>query len=699
MKKTKASKVFGKYLWTNETMKKYLSKSSFSQFQELKKIDGQMDFALAEQVAVAMKKWAICMGATHFTHWFQPLTGKIAEKHEAFIDVNKKGITIENFGAKALTKNETDASSFPNGGERLTFEARGYTIWDYTSPAFIKSDSAGNKVLYIPTAFCSYKGQALDQKTPLLRAMEVLNSQSLQLLQLLGYKNVKKVVPHVGCEQEYFLIKRKHFQNRPDLIFTGRTLFGGEIIKSQEAHHHYYGVIKDEVSLFMHELNSELWKVGVMSKVQHNEVAPAQHEIVSIFTTANITADQNQITMEIMSRLARKHGFEVLFHEKPFANLNGSGKHNNWSLITDTGMNLMNARLKDNTLFLLFFTALLSAIDEYAPLLQMSAATQQNDLRLGGFEAPPSIISVYVGDDILDVIQKIEKGEIAKGKTKEFLDIGVNLLPKTFKDNSDRNRTSPFAFTGDRFEFRMLGSSQTLAFSNVVICTILANKLKQIIEEIKNSTDDMGLTVASIIKENIVKHKKIIFNGNGYDAAWHQEAKKRKLKSFSNAVDAYSVLSDKAIIKLFKDSNVLSESELKIRQDACYLAYIEGIDIELKTARHMLNKQIIPSLLQVNINNTKYLKATGSIKDINNVNKINIIKKIDEAINMLIKKEQQLEKLQMQSEKLSHLKNKAEFMRDNVRVELEKTANVFNDIEIYIPKNVQPFPSYNEILF
>ena len=544
---------FGENVFNDEVMQEYMSLDTYKELREVIDSGKSLGLDLANRVAEAMKEWAMNNGATHYTHWFQPLTGATAEKHDSFISIDKHGKTILEFTGKNLSKGEADASSFPSGGIRAVFEARGYTVWDCSSPAFIKKIANDRAILYIPTAFCSYNGEALDKKTPLLRSMEALNREGVRLMHLLGYNDVNKVTANVGGEQEYFLIDKKHYDLRPDLKFTGRTLFGSNAPKGQEQNDQYYASIKTRVANFMAELNDELWKLGITAKTQHNEAAPCQHELAPIFCTSNIATDQNQIIMDTMKKVAEKFGLVCLLHEKPFANVNGSGKHNNWSVLTDTGLNLLKPgkNPSSNTLFLLAITAVIAGVDEYADLIRTSASNPGNEHRLGGHEAPPSIISVYIGDDLQNVIDNFVAGNSSDVAQKQFIDTGVNYLAELSKDTSDRNRTSPFAFTGNKFEFRMVGSSATLSNPNTTINTIVAEMFARIANELESVNEsERQNKVVEIIKRLYEEHKRVIFNGNNYSKEWLREAKKRGLNNITNCIDAYESLTTPKSVEL-----------------------------------------------------------------------------------------------------------------------------------------------------
>ncbi|HHU73200.1 MAG TPA: glutamine synthetase type III, partial [Clostridiales bacterium] len=594
----KLTEIFGIDVFNDAVMLERLPKKTYFALKKTIESGEDLDPAVAEVVAHAMKDWAIERGATHYTHWFQPMTGITAEKHDSFIRPTSDGKAIMEFSGKELIKGEPDASSFPSGGLRATFEARGYTAWDCTSPAFLREDAAG-VTLCIPTAFCSYTGEALDMKTPLLRSMEAISTQVIRILKLFGHNDVKRINPSVGPEQEYFLIDKSKYLQRDDLIFTGRTLFGAMPPKGQEMDDHYYGSIKERVASFMRELNIELWKMGVTSKTQHNEAAPAQHELAPVYSTANIATDHNQLVMEYMKRIADHHGLACLLHEKPFAGVNGSGKHNNWSLITDTGRNLLDPGKTphENIQFLLFLAAVLKAVDLHADLLRVSAANTGNDHRLGGNEAPPAIISVFVGSQLEDVLaQLVETGEAKTCKDGGKLNIGVHTIPELKKDATDRNRTSPFAFTGNKFEFRMVGSSMSIATANTILNTIVADVLCDMADELEKASD-FDLAVHDLIKETVTNHQRIVFNGNGYSEAWVEEAKRRGLPNIKTMVDAIPALVTEKAIKLFGKHNVFSAVELHSRAEIMYELYSKAINIEAKTMISMANLKYIPSVI------------------------------------------------------------------------------------------------------
>lgn len=596
MRDVKLTKVFGKNVFNDAIMKERLPKETYKALRKTINDGEPLNKHVAEVVASAMKDWAIENGATHFTHWFQPMTGKTAEKHDSFISLTEDGRAIMEFSGKELAKGEPDASSFPNGGLRVTFEARGYTAWDCTSPAFLKEDEAG-VTLCIPTAFCSYTGEALDKKTPLLRSMQAIDKQATRVLKAFG-KNVSKVVTTVGAEQEYFIIDKRFYQDRKDLIFTGRTLFGAMPPKGQEMDDHYFGSIKERIAAFMKELDVELWKLGVSSKTKHNEVAPAQHELAPIFATTNIATDHNQLVMESMTKIANRHGLVCLLHEKPFAGVNGSGKHNNWSMSAE-GANLLEPGKTphENAQFLIFLSAIMAAVDTHAPLLRLSAANAGNDHRLGANEAPPAIISIFVGDQLEDILEQIEAGELTYSKKAERLQIGVDTLPNFRKDVTDRNRTSPFAFTGNKFEFRMPPSSGSIAGPNIIINSIVADQLMMIADELEQA-EDFDAAVNEIITRLVKKHKRIIFNGNGYSDEWVEEAAKRGLPNIASTVGSIESLVEDSAVELFTKLGVFTKTELEARAEIQYEEYYKTINIEATTMVAMASREILPACIE-----------------------------------------------------------------------------------------------------
>lgn len=682
--RTMLEKMFGKDVCSDETLKKLMPRKGFKRYQELKLNGEELDIITARKIAKAIKTWALKNGATHYSHWFMPLTNKTAEKQVSFVEIDTKGKMIEDFNEKSLIKGETDASSFPNGGSRMTFEARGYTIWDYTSPVFIKSDSFGNKVVYIPTAFLSYNGTALDEKTPLLRAQESLSAQAIRVLKVLGYNDVKKVTMSLGAEQEYFLIKTEAYNKRFDLKMTGNTLFGSSAIKSQEMCSHYFGTIQDDISGFMNEVDNILWKMGITAKLQHNEVAPCQHEFVPIFSTVNVACDQNQIIMETIKNVAKKYGYTALFNEKPFKNINGSGKHANWSLDTNTGINLFNLKQKDKLLFCTFFIAMIEAIDRYYKLIRLSCSYRNNDLRLGGDEAPPTIVSVFASDFVLDLIESLN-GESKVDLKKSILNVRVKSLPKTEKDFCDRNRTSPFAFANNKFEFRMIGSSQSVSFPTTCICAMLSKVLNEYAEAIKE--DATREDISRFIKNRYDLHKRIIFNGNGYDKAWEEMAKKRGLVNYKDSLEVYPTLLDGDIVELFEDTKVLDLEELKLRQSTLYKNYFDNILVESKTMKELVNKSILSSI-------DKYIKSLNLEIKTNKEIKRKFEKEYEEiyiASNILENKIKEYEDCKK-------IENKISITKDLICV-MKNLRRMYDDIETLIPKEYMPFINYNEILF
>lgn len=643
-----------------------------------------------------MKDWAIEKGATHFTHWFQPMTGVTAEKHDSFIYPDKDGNIIMEFSGKELIKGEPDASSFPSGGLRATFEARGYTAWDPTSYAFIKDGT-----LCIPTAFCSYSGEALDKKTPVLRSMQALNKQALRILKLFGKTNIKKVITTVGPEQEYFLVDKEMYEKRPDLVFCGRTLFGARPPKGQELEDHYFGTITPRVSAYMKELDEELWKLGVLAKTKHNEVAPAQHELAPIFATTNIATDHNQLTMELMKSIANKHGLACLLHEKPFAGVNGSGKHNNWSISTDTGVNLLEPgdTPSENAQFLLFLTSIIKAVDDYQDLLRVSVASAGNDHRLGANEAPPAIVSIFLGDELTEILKSIENDTSYICKEKSPMEIGVRVLPKFFKDTTDRNRTSPFAFTGNKFEFRMLGSAFSIAGANIVLNTIVAEELSQFADILENSSNfDEDLN--TLIKNTIKSHNKIIFNGNNYSNDWVKEAEKRGLLNLKTTPDALPSFVNSKNVELFTKHHVLSETELYSRYEILLDNYSKTIHIEALTMIDLAKKEIIPAILGYQgeiaeiANNKKKLSSS-----IQCCLEENILNKISTLGNSLYSKLEDLEKSVLDAKLHTEALDLAKYYRESVFMNMQQLRAVVDELETLVSKKYWTLPSYGELLF
>ncbi len=691
------SDYFGSLVFDDRVMK---AKLSAKVYQSLKKtIDegAPLDSNVANAVASAMKDWAVEHGATHYTHWFQPLTGITAEKHDSFISPAPDGRVIMEFSGKELIKGEPDASSFPSGGLRATFEARGYTAWDPTSYAFIKG-----KTLCIPTAFCSYGGEALDKKTPLLRSMEALNKQALRILHLFGKDNVKCVRTSVGPEQEYFLIDKELYDQRKDLIFTGRTLFGAKPPKGQEMDDHYFGVIKPRVAEYMDDLNRELWKLGILAKTEHNEVAPAQHELAPIYSTTNIATDHNQLTMEIMQKVAAKHGLVCLLHEKPFAGVNGSGKHNNWSIATDTGVNLLTPGETpyENAQFLVFLCAVIKAVDDYQDLLRLSVATAGNDHRLGANEAPPAVISIFLGDELTAVLDAIENDKPYSGSEKTQMKLGVPSLPRFFRDNTDRNRTSPFAFTGNKFEFRMLGSSNSIACANIMLNSAVAASLEQYADELE-SEKDFDSAVHSLIKRTIKDHKRIIFNGNGYDDSWIAEAtEKRGLLNLRTTPDCMGRLLDKKNVDMLIHQKIYSEAEIESRYEIMLENYCKAVNIEALTMTDMTRKEILPA---VEAYTAELASAAGAKKSIDSELSCAYEKRLINKLSMLADRidsaDEILEKKIAEYSTITDITEASCFIRDEILPAMANLRAAADEAETLTAEKYWPFPTYGKLLF
>ena len=692
--------LFGCNVFSIGTMRERLPKEAFEEIESIIDHGGELSKKTADIVANAMKDWAIEKGATHYTHWFQPLTGITAEKHDAFVThPDRDGRMIMEFRGKELIKGEPDASSFPSGGLRATFEARGYTAWDITSPAFVKETATG-PTLCIPTAFCSYTGESLDKKTPLLRSMEVLSREALRIVRLFGNTEATKVIASVGAEQEYFLVDQQKALLREDLIFAGRTLYGAPAPKGQEMDDHYFGVIRERIGAFMKDVNIELWKLGVTAKTQHNEAAPAQHEVAPIYESANVAVDHNQLVMETMKKVALRHNLVCLLHEKPFAGINGSGKHNNWSMSTDTGINLLEPGKTphSNKQFLLVLAAILKAVDDYAPLLRMSAATPGNDHRLGANEAPPAIISVFLGDQLEDVLNQLcEKGEATRSLEGSQLETGVSTVPRFSKDATDRNRTSPFAFTGNKFEFRMVGSSASIADPNIVLNTIVAETLSQAADILENA-DDFEIALHDLIKEWVTDHIRIIFNGDGYSEEWVKEAERRGLPNIKNTVDANAVLSDPETIALFEKHGVMSAVELTAREEVGYENYSKAINIEARTMIDMAKKEIIPAVMKYT---TTVAQSVAAVKAVG----------ADASVQekVLADTTAELSRLSAAVEKLTEATNAAVVMedpkeqaiayRDTVFAAFAEVREPADKLEMLVDEKVWPFPTYADLLF
>ena len=688
------SEMFGSMVFNDEAMKARLPEEVYNSLQNTIQNGKHLDLSIANVVAAAMKDWAIEKGATHYTHWFQPMTGITAEKHDSFISPKDNSTVIMEFKGKELVQGEPDASSFPSGGLRATFEARGYTAWDPTSYAFIKG-----KTLCIPTAFCSFGGEALDKKTPLLRSMEVLGKAAIKIIHLFGNEDVTKVKTTVGPEQEYFLIDKDLYYQRPDLVYTGRTLFGAMPPKGQELDDHYFGSIKPRVKAFMLELDEELWKLGVFAKTEHNEVAPAQHELAPIFTTTNLATDHNQLTMELMQRVAKKHNFVCLLHEKPFAGVNGSGKHNNWSLSTNTGVNLLEPgeTPSENAQFLLFLCAVIKAVDEYQDLLRISVASAGNDHRLGANEAPPAIVSMFLGDELSAVLDALEKDEKYMGKEKEQMRVGVHVLPRFPKDTTDRNRTSPFAFTGNKFEFRMLGSSASIADTNTVINTAVTQVLNEFYD-ILSQAEDFNTALHDLIRDTIKAHKRILFNGNGYDDKWTVEAEKRGLSNLRSTPDAVSHLLDKKNVELFVNNKVFSEKELRARFDIMLENYTKVINIEALTMIDMAKKSIIPAVSKY----TKELVKTASMKRDMGIEagyETKVATKLSALNTEAYEITERLESEVCHANLEKDVERNARLHEERVLSTMNALRMVVDEMETVTSKEYWPMPNYSELLF
>jgi glutamine synthetase len=693
------TKIFGSNVFNTDVMQNRLPKDTYKAFQ--KTLVGGLPLApeVADVVANAMKDWAIEKGATHYTHWFQPLTGSTAEKHDSFISPTINGGVVMEFSGKQLIQGEPDASSFPSGGLRATFEARGYTAWDCTSPAFLKEDGAGNVTLCIPTAFCSYNGEALDKKTPLLRSMDAVSKQAMRVLRAVGNTTASRVYATVGPEQEYFLVDKKLYAERLDLICTGRTLFGAPAPKGQEMEDHYFGQIKDRVSEFMKDLDVELWKMGITSKSKHNEVAPSQFEMAPIFATTNIAADHNQLVMETMQKIALRHGLACLLHEKPYAGVNGSGKHNNWSLSTDDGQNLLEPgnTPHENGQFIMFLTALIIAVDRHADLLRAAAANSGNDHRLGGNEAPPAIISIYMGDELTEILKAVASGKRSKGTNSSFVRIGVDTLPPLPRDNSDRNRTSPFAFTGNKFEFRMVASSASVSGPNVVLNSIAAEALDEIATRLEKAKD-IQREATAIVREAMKKHGHIIYNGNNYSDEWVKEAEKRGLPNIRSTVEALEAISRPKAIKLFNKYKVLSTKEVRARHEVYVEQYAKQINIEALTALDMARTLYIPAVIN-------YISdLAGSVCVVSDAGGSVSVQKtlLDKATALLESAHAKIDCLDSAVEKaraISNLKKQAAFYRDEVFLRMNKLRADIDALEMLVPRAQWPVPTYADMLF
>lgn len=688
---------FGKFVFDDREMKARLSGKVYNSLKKTIDEGAKLDLSVANAVATAMKDWAVENGATHYTHWFQPLTGVTAEKHDSFISPAPDGGVLMEFSGKELIQGEPDASSFPSGGLRATFEARGYTAWDPTSYAFVKGTT-----LCIPTAFCSYGGEALDKKTPLLRSMEALNKQALRILKLFGNEDVKYVSTSVGPEQEYFLIDRKDYDKRPDLKYTGRTLVGARPPRGQDMDDHYFGVIKPRVAAYMEDLNDELWKLGIYAKTEHNEVAPAQHELAPIYDTTNIAADHNQLTMEIMQKVASRHGLVCLLHEKPFAGVNGSGKHNNWSVGTDTGINLLNPgdTPYENAQFLLFLCAVIKAVDDYQDLLRISVATAGNDHRLGANEAPPAVVSMFLGDELTAILKAIMNDEPYEAEMAKKIKLGVDVLPKFTRDNTDRNRTSPFAFTGNKFEFRALGSSNSISCVNIMLNSAVAESLKIYADRLENA-EDFNDALHEMIKKTINDHKRIIFNGNGYDDAWIEEAtKNRGLLNYKTTADCMPHLLDEKNVKMLTEQKVFSVAELNSRMEIMLENYCKTITIEGNTLVDMVRKDILPAINKYlgSVANTAKVK-TEVDSSISTSYEVDIMKKLSNLNDVIYSGVDSLEKVIAEEIAITDICEQGYAIRDKVLPTMETLRKACDDAEMIVAKEYWPYPSYGEMLF
>ena len=692
--------IFASKVFTLGKMKERLPKGIYKEVVRVMDQGGELSLSTADVVAKAMKDWAVENGATHYTHWFQPLTGITAEKHDAFVThPDENGRMIMEFSGKELIKGEPDASSFPSGGLRATFEARGYTTWDITSPAFIKETATG-PTLCIPTAFCSYTGEALDKKTPLLRSMEALSKQAVRIVRLFGNTTAKKVMPSVGAEQEYFLVDAKKALQREDIIFSGRTLFGAPAPKGQEMDDHYFGVIRERVGGFMHDVNIELWKLGVTSKTQHNEAAPAQHEVAPIYESANVAVDHNQLVMETLKRVAGKHGLRCMLHEKPFAGVNGSGKHNNWSITTDDGMNLLEPGQtpNENIQFLLVLACIMKAVDTHADLLRQSASNVGNDHRLGGYEAPPAIISIFLGEQLEDVVwQLVETGKADSLKKGGMLRTGVSTLPDFVKDATDRNRTSPFAFTGNKFEFRMVGSEDSIGSPNTILNAIVAEAFCEAADRLEN-TENFELAVHDLIKEYMTKHQRIIFNGNGYAKEWKEEAARRGLPNIPSMVEAVDTLTTEKAIRLFEKFGIFTEAELRSRAEVLYETYAKTINIEALTMIDMANKQIIPAVMRFSKSLADTVVAVQTAGGDATVPS-KLLKTITTTLSEMQAAAEHLQEVETTASAMKEGKEQAFYYKESVVTAMNDLRRPADELEKLVDKEYWPFPTYADLLF
>ena len=693
---TDIPKIFGSMVFNREVMRQRLSSDVYERLIDVIENGGEMEKDVADAVAEAMKEWAIEKGATHYTHWFQPMTGITAEKHDSFLTPTRDGGVVMEFSGKKLIKGEPDASSFPSGGLRATFEARGYTAWDPTSYAFVKDGS-----LCIPTVFCSYGGEVLDKKTPLMRSTEAVCKQSLRILRLFGDTETKRVFVTAGAEQEYFLIDRARFEKREDLVITGRTLFGSKPPKGQEMEDHYFGALRPRVSEFMHDLDTELWKLGVYAKTKHNEVAPGQHELAPGYSNVNLATDHNQLTMEIMKKVAERHGLACLLHEKPFRGVNGSGKHNNWALSTDTGKNLLKPgrEPESNKQFLLFMCAVIKAVDEHQALLRISVSTAGNDRRVGGAEAPPAIISMFLGEDITRILESIAEGHNAVHNDGSRMDTGVAAVPEFWKDKTDRNRTSPFAFTGNKFEFRMPGSSLSIAGPNIMLNTMVADSLMQFADRLEKA-EDFDKELDALLAETVKEHRRIIFNGDNYTAEWVTEAKRRGLLDLATTADALPHFSDKKNIELFKRHKIFTESEIRSRQDILLDNYNKVIMIEAATMLDMAKKDILPACLAYERSLAETAEAKKSVGiSVENSAEIDLLKKVDSLCTELFARIKNTETLREKADTIKELIPKARFVCDELHSSMSALRAVADELENTVAAEYWPFPTYRDLLF
>ena len=694
----KLTEEFGCLVFNDKVMKDRLPKDIYKAVHKTIEKGTHLELDVANCVAAVMKEWAVENGATHFTHWFQPMTGLTAEKHDSFISPTEDGKVIMEFSGKELVKGEPDASSFPSGGLRATFEARGYTAWDPSSPAFIKDGS-----LYIPTAFCSYGGEALDKKTPLLRSMEALSREAVKMLRLLGYEDVNRVSTTIGSEQEYFLIDKEDYKLRKDLLFTGRTLLGAPATKGQEMEDHYFGVIKPKVSAYMHDLDEELWKLGIPAKTKHNEVAPSQHELAPVFETANIAVDHNQLTMEVMKKVADKHNFACLLHEKPFEGINGSGKHNNWSVCTDTGMNLLDPGKNpgENTPFLVFLMAVIAAVDEYAPLLRLSVASAGNDHRLGGNEAPPAIISIFVGDELSEVLKGVEEGNAYHSKGKVQMGMGAQVLPHFTKDNTDRNRTSPFAFTGNKFEFRMPGSAVSVANANIVLNTAVAEEVAKIYAKLEGvEKDKLNEKIAEVLKETLVAHKRVLFNGNGYTDEWVAEAAKRGLPNLKSLPDALPYFKEKESVDLFTKHGIFTKEEIDSRYEILLENYSKSIHIESLTLQEMAKKDLMEGLIAYQSDLLEEAAGKKSLLGEKSATfEIETLKAIDEAQGKMSEALKKLAADTTVAEGKTEVLDQASYYQKTILADMDEVRKYADAAEALVPDSYLGYPTYGQMLF